>query len=44
LEQDLSARLGLKVQIGFDGKGGVVKLHYQSLDQLDGLLALLNRG
>ena len=43
LERDLSERLGLKVQISFDGKGGSVAVHYRSLDQLDSLLALLNR-
>ncbi len=41
LEQDLTERLGLKVEIGFDGKGGMVRIHYRSLDQLDGLIALL---
>lgn len=44
LEHDLSERLGLKVEIRFDGKGGSVRIHYRSLDQLDGLVALLNRG
>ena len=43
LEHDLSERLGLKVDIGFDGKGGTVRIHYRSLDQLDGLIALLGR-
>ena len=43
LERDLSERLGLRVQINFDGKGGNVAVHYKSLDQLDSLLALLNR-
>lgn len=43
LERDLSERLGLTVRIDFDGKGGEVKIQYRSLDQLDGLLALLNR-
>ncbi len=44
LERDLSTRLGLTVQISFDGKGGSVKIQYRSLDQLDGLIALLSRG
>jgi ParB family chromosome partitioning protein len=39
----LSERLGLKVDIGFDGKGGTLRIQYRSLDQLDGLIALLNR-
>ncbi len=43
LERDLSDRLGLKVEIGFDGKGGVVKISYRTLDQLDGVIALLSR-
>ena len=41
LERDLSERLGLKVEIAFDGKAGSVRIHYRSLDQLDGLIALL---
>jgi ParB family chromosome partitioning protein len=43
LERDLSQRLGLKVEIGFDGKGGSVRIHYRSLDQLDGVITLLSR-
>ncbi|HVT53539.1 MAG TPA: chromosome partitioning protein ParB, partial [Dongiaceae bacterium] len=42
LEHDLSLKLGLKVEIEFDGKGGRVVLHYGSLDQLDGLVEKLN--
>ncbi|WP_298284605.1 ParB/RepB/Spo0J family partition protein [Acidocella sp.] len=42
LANTLSERLGLKVQIKFNGKGGTVTLNYTSLDQLDSLLALLN--
>ena len=42
LERDLAAHLGLKVDILFDGKGGTVRLHYRTLDQLDGLVRLLN--
>jgi ParB family chromosome partitioning protein len=37
----LSERLGLKVKISFDGRKGAVTFAYQSLDQLDSLLALL---
>ncbi|CAH2600893.1 Chromosome-partitioning protein ParB [Rhodovastum atsumiense] len=44
LENELSERLGLKVEISFDGKGGMVRIHYRSLDQLDGVIAQLNRG
>jgi ParB family chromosome partitioning protein len=43
LERDLSARLGMRVEIAFNGKHGSVRIHYRSLDQLDGLIALLNR-
>jgi ParB family chromosome partitioning protein len=43
LERDLSEKLGLKVQIAFDGRGGSVRINYRSLDQLDGLIAMLSR-
>ncbi len=43
LERDLSQRLGLRVEIGFDGRGGQVRLVYKTLDQLDTLVALLSR-
>jgi ParB family chromosome partitioning protein len=42
LERDLSLKLGLKVEVQFDGKGGRLVLHYTSLDQLDGLIEKLN--
>jgi ParB family transcriptional regulator, chromosome partitioning protein len=42
LANSLTERLGLKVQIKFNGKGGAVILSYANLDQLDSLLALLN--
>lgn len=42
LERDLAAQLGLKVDILFDGKGGTIRLHYRSLDQLDGIVRLLS--
>lgn len=44
LERDLASKLGLKVQVKFDGKGGSIAFSYRSLDQLDSLLALLNKG
>ena len=44
LERDLSARLGLRVQVAFDGQGGSVRLHVQTLDQLEGVGSLLTRG
>jgi ParB family transcriptional regulator, chromosome partitioning protein len=43
LANSLSERLGLKVQIKFNGKSGSVTFNYANLDQLDSLLALLNR-
>jgi len=43
LEQDLQDRLGLAVRITSSGKGGEIKIRYQNLDQLDGILALLMR-
>lgn len=42
LSHSLSERLGLKVQIKFNGKSGAVILSYTDLDQLDSLLARLN--
>ena len=42
LEHDLSLKLGLKVEIEFDGKGGRLVLHYGSLDQLDSVVEKLN--
>lgn len=42
LENELTRKLGLKVQISFDGKGGAIKILYRNLDQLDGLVTLLS--
>ncbi|HVO01162.1 MAG TPA: ParB/RepB/Spo0J family partition protein [Candidatus Cybelea sp.] len=42
LERDLSLKLGLKVEIQFDGKAGRLVLHYGSLDQLDAVIEKLN--
>jgi ParB family transcriptional regulator, chromosome partitioning protein len=41
LERSLTEQLGLRVEIGFSGKGGTVHIHYRDLDQLDGLLVRL---
>ncbi len=41
LERTLRERLGLRIQVLFDGKGGSLRIHYDNLDQLDGVLALL---
>src|SRR5260221_7025297 len=43
LEHELSALLGLKVTINFDGKGGKLSVHYTTLDQLDDVLQRLNQ-
>jgi ParB family chromosome partitioning protein len=43
LERDLSSRLGLKVSIRHAGKGGQVSIAYRDLDQLDGLIRLLQQ-
>ena len=42
LERDLTAKLGLKTEIQFDGKGGALVIHYQTLEQLDELIAKLS--
>jgi len=39
----LTERLGLRVDIRFDGRRGSVRVQYDNLDQLDGLVALLMR-
>jgi ParB family chromosome partitioning protein len=44
LEQDLTAKLGLKVAIRHGGRGGQVTIGYKDLDQLDGLIRLLTPG
>lgn len=41
LERDLSAALGLRVEIAAGARGGAVRIHYRNLDQLDALLARL---
>ena len=43
LERMLSERLGLKVDVNFDGKSGALRIYYRSLEQLDGLVTLLTR-
>ncbi len=42
LEREISARLGLRVAIRHASKGGQVVLSYKDLDQLDGIVRLLN--
>ena len=41
LSSNLSERLGLRVAVKFNGRGGTVTLNYKDLDQLDAILALL---
>jgi len=41
MQQRLMERLGLKVDLQFDGKGGTLRIFYSSLDQLEGLTRLL---
>lgn len=43
LERDLTALLGLKVSIKFDGDGGSLTIHYKTLEQLDDVLHRLNQ-
>lgn len=42
LERTLSAKLGLQVTVAPDGSGGMVRIRYRTLDQLDGLVTLLS--
>jgi ParB family chromosome partitioning protein len=44
LERELSAALGLKVEIAFDGTRGALTIRYDSLDQLDDVLKKLRIG
>ena len=44
LERMLIERLGLRVKISFDGRGGSVLVHYSDLDQLDAIVARLSIG
>ncbi|MGF1631918.1 MAG: ParB/RepB/Spo0J family partition protein [Kiloniellaceae bacterium] len=43
LERDLTALLGLKVSIKFQGAGGSLTIHYKTLEQLDDVLHRLNQ-
>jgi ParB family chromosome partitioning protein len=42
LADSLSERLGVKIRISFNGKGGSVVMNYGNLDQLDAIVQLLN--
>ena len=43
LERSLRDRLGLRIEVQFNGRGGQLRIHYETLDQLDGVLQLLNQ-
>ncbi len=43
LSESLTEKLGLQVKVTFNGRNGVVTLKYKNLDQLDGILTLLNQ-
>ena len=43
LERDLSARLGLAVNVSTDGTRGTLRIQFRDYDQLDGLITLLMR-
>jgi ParB family chromosome partitioning protein len=42
LTQALGERLGIRVNVTYNGKSGTLMMHYQNLDQLDEILRLLN--
>jgi ParB family chromosome partitioning protein len=42
LEQELSEKLGLRVQLLYEGCAGHVRVHFRNLDQLDSLIQLLS--
>jgi len=42
LAHALGERLGLRVKITFNGKGGTLQMNYNDLDQLDDVLRILN--
>jgi ParB family transcriptional regulator, chromosome partitioning protein len=44
LERQITARLGLRVRIAHRGKAGTLSIAYRDLEQLDGLIRLLNGG
>jgi ParB family chromosome partitioning protein len=44
VERDLTAVLGLKTRVVFDGRSGQLIIRYSTLDHLDGLIRLLRGG
>lgn len=43
LGRELSERLGLRVSVRHDGKRGALRIEFETLDQLEGLITLLTR-
>jgi ParB family transcriptional regulator, chromosome partitioning protein len=43
VERELSERLGLKVELVPQGRGGSIRIFYKDFEQLDGVIALLSR-
>jgi len=43
LENMLTEKLGLRVDVAFDGKGGNLRIHYRTLDQLDDVVNRLTK-
>jgi ParB family chromosome partitioning protein len=43
LERELADRLGLKVDVRFNGQRGTIRISFSTLEQLDGLIGLLSR-
>lgn len=43
VSRELSDRLGLRVQVASNGRGGTVRIHYQTAEQLDALIARLGQ-
>lgn len=43
LEKDLQGKLGLKVQLQFNGKSGFIRIFYKSLEQFDEILHVLKK-
>ena len=41
--RELSDQVGLRVEVSHSGRGGTVRIHYQTLEQLDGLIVRLSR-
>jgi ParB family chromosome partitioning protein len=42
LEQEMSEKLGLRVQLLYEGSAGQIRIHFRNLDQLDSLIQMLS--